>query len=571
MRKFLMLLTACLLLPLTAAADGLSFQTAPEVLRPGKLYEIVVHAPQDGMLTLTLVDAAGTAVYTVYDEYPATTGENKLHWDGLRTDASVMPAGEYRLHVQSNGQEAASAVRIGAPYPILSQVEQSDGAVIDIPVEIRFTASDAGEVTIQLRDNAERTVSHLARLQTAAGENRWQWDGTMNGAPVADGAYALILTLRAQNGTESMPQYTTIQVGEKPVPTEAPAPTAEAPIQSAPESDAAAQLAAGQSGAQAESAAEGITAEWTTAPAGGAASGDTSFSELTSGEAPSDEAGAKSPPYSALQDGTFWSMTPGETDDAVIWDILTQPITVYDGGLDQRDHVYLMENPDGTGAQLAQIHGQSQGLHILSEENEHGYVLAEAFSSYDDKYFPDTDEEKARAFDVKRGYIKAAGLKTIEVQQDMALLIDKKSQRMYLFKDGERVTEFLICTGIIANDKYYYETTPGEFITVSHSGGFYSGKYMYCDMAIRINGGILLHEVPYEPLGDGSKRYTQYEALLGTKASHGCIRIQRQETPEGYNHRWLWENLRHGTPYKVIIWDDLGRVDEPATWQPNPG
>lgn len=276
-----------------------------------------------------------------------------------------------------------------------------------------------------------------------------------------------------------------------------------------------------------------------------------------------------SPPYSRIDSGTFWSMTPGETDDAVIWDILMQPITVYDGGLASDDHAYLMENPDGSGKKVAQIHGQSQGLHVIGEPNEHGYVLAEVFSSYDNKNFVvTTDEERASAFDLKQGYVKAAHLKTMEVRQDMALLIDKLTQRMYLFIDGKRVTEFLISTGkITGDDKYHYDTTTGEFITVTHVGGFEFSKYMYCDMAIRINGGILLHEVPHEVLADKTKKYTQYENELGTMASHGCVRIQRKETPEGYNHRWLWDNLERGAPYKVLVWSEYDRTDTPMTWQ----
>ena len=58
------------------------------------------------------------------------------------------------------------------------------------------------------------------------------------------------------------------------------------------------------------------------------------------------------------------------------------------------------------------------------------------------------------------------------------------------------------------------------------------------------------------------------EGYLGTKQSHGCIRIQRLKNNEGYNHRWLWKNLPLKT--RVIIWDDANRSDSPETWYPNP-
>ena len=44
-----------------------------------------------------------------------------------------------------------------------------------------------------------------------------------------------------------------------------------------------------------------------------------------------------------------------------------------------------------------------------------------------------------------------------------------------------------------------------------------------------------------------------YESL------HGCIRVQRQLTPEGVNAKWLWDHLSRKPYTKVIIWDDLDR------------
>ena len=164
--------------------------------------------------------------------------------------------------------------------------------------------------------------------------------------------------------------------------------------------------------------------------------------------------------------------------------------------------------------------------------------------------------------------MQAKYLKTVEVNQHQGLLIDKLTQRMYLFLDGERVTEFLISTGKITSDeKYHYETIAGEYITISRTGAF-GDEDMYCDMAIRINGGILIHEVPCMIAPDGYYDYDPYEPYLGTKASHACVRVQRELTPEGYNHEWLWDNLELNT--KVLIWDDANRLDTPTTWQPNP-
>lgn len=76
-------------------------------------------------------------------------------------------------------------------------------------------------------------------------------------------------------------------------------------------------------------------------------------------------------------------------------------------------------------------------------------------------------------------------------------------------------------------------------------------------MALRFNGGDMIHEVPHNVRADGSRSYSRWEALLGQKASHGCVRTSREKSPEGLNARWLWDNLKLNT--KVIVWDDNGR------------
>ncbi len=521
--RFCFLLT-CMLIASQALAStaSLTFVEAPGVLRPGKYYTFDVDVPYTGNASLLLLDAPGQPRFTIYAGYPLTAGVNKLGWDGRLADSTVVEEGEYTLRLQmDDGSFIDSPLRIGAPYPMLSHVFQSDLILVDNSIDIDFEASEAGSLTVQVRRILDGTISELDSVKVTKGQNAFTWDGDVGGNRVSDGEYALMMTLRAENGMESMTEYIYITIGDL--------------------------SAYGDVSVTIEDAALPIEAEPTVAP------------QLLS------------PPYTNAEDGTFWSMTPGDLDDSVIWDILMQPITVYDDGkIDAKEHVYLMENPDGTGKKIAQIHGTSHGLHVIGTKNEHGYILVEAFSNYDRSYSPETEEELAHAFDLKRGYIKASGLREIKVQTDMALLIDKLTQRMYLFKDGVRVTEFLISTGTWDSPKdMLFETVPGEFITVSHTGAMPDGN-MTSEMAIRINGGILFHEVPHKTNKDGTFDYSSFEAYLGQKKSHGCIRVQRLKTPEGYNQRWLWENFKRGAPYKVIIWDDKNRLDSPSTWQPNP-
>ena len=50
------------------------------------------------------------------------------------------------------------------------------------------------------------------------------------------------------------------------------------------------------------------------------------------------------------------------------------------------------------------------------------------------------------------------------------------------------------------------------------------------------------------------KDFSIQSALLGTKASHGCVRIQNRPDENGINAYWLWTHLPYHT--KVLILDD---------------
>lgn len=528
---FALVLICGLSLALTALSTPLSFVEAPDVLRPGKFYNIKINTPTPGSATMQLLAQGGQTAYTLFSDYQVLEGENTLRWDGRSIEHTIIEQGEYALRVSlADGTAIDTPLRIGAPYPMLMEIQQSDAVVSDAPVTILFSASEAGTLSVALEPYGSDVRQPLFSQEVAAGQGSFDWNGELNGARAKGGSYALVLTLTALGGMQSMEEYVYISVGTEE--------TQEEEIE--PASEISDELP-----------------------------GDDAPEEEEAPEPEPDVPGI-SAPYSDVNDGSYWSMTPGELDDATIWNIMMQPITVYnDGKIGGAGHVYLMENPDGTGAQVAQIHGLSQGLHVLGEPNEHGYVLAETFSNYDRKYSPETEDEKARAFELKRGYIKASGLRQIDVKTDMALLIDKLTQRMYLFKDGVRVTELLISTGTYEGDDLLFETPPGEFITVEHTGTLVDG-YMESSMAIRINGGVLVHEVPHQVQADGTYTYAKYEPYLGQKQSHGCVRVQRKKNEEGYNQRWIWDNFKKGAPYKVIIWDDLNRADAPTVWRPNP-
>ncbi len=256
-----------------------------------------------------------------------------------------------------------------------------------------------------------------------------------------------------------------------------------------------------------------------------------------------------------------WNLKMGSLQDVdAIWQALISPMTVIEGN--ERHQYKIRKEPRADCEEYTgEVTCLSQGVHIL--EKGETWTLIEAYSS-------SVEGSKVGVFaSCFTGYVETAKLRTQEVSQHVGLVIDKLQQRIFVFQDGKLLSTLLCSTGYPRRDTPFNETPAGEFYAISHTGGFWAGE-LFCDMGIRINDGILLHEVPCtiteEADGTKTRHYETCEMYLGEKASHGCIRIQRVSGTAGVSIKWLWENLpRTGNRAKVIIWDDSGRVLGPAS------
>jgi len=249
----------------------------------------------------------------------------------------------------------------------------------------------------------------------------------------------------------------------------------------------------------------------------------------------------------------FWKLKMGEMNESAIWQVLTQPVTVLRG--EQREQVRAKAEPsEDCETYTGVVTCDSQAVHIL--ERGEKWTLIEAYSSAEEGSSVHVFAEHFT------GYVETARLQEKEVNQEYGIVIDKQQQRLYLFHDGKLFSTLMCSTGFARADTPWHETPAGEFLVVSWTGGFWAGK-LYCDMALRINSGILLHEMPrIERTREDGTTWWDYDTctrFLGEKASHGCIRIQKDPTPEGVNAAWLWNNLPRTPNVKVIIWDDANR------------
>ncbi len=271
-------------------------------------------------------------------------------------------------------------------------------------------------------------------------------------------------------------------------------------------------------------------------------------------------------------DFCYWQMNEGELDEEIVWEILMQPLTVLEGK--QREQIRVRALPEeDCKTFVGVVTCASQGVHVLRKGKE--WTLIEAYSSAEEG---SSVQVWAEHF---QGYVKTSLLKELPVDDEYGLVIDKLQQRLYVYKEGHLYSTLLCSTGYPRADTPFNETPAGEFAIVSWVGAFTSGD-LYCDKGLRINSGIMIHEVPCiitrdEATGAEKRDYSKCERYLGEKASHGCIRVQKELTPERVNAEWLWKNLSRKPVTKVIIWDEIGRElgypedDYPLYYNPKGG
>jgi len=93
------------------------------------------------------------------------------------------------------------------------------------------------------------------------------------------------------------------------------------------------------------------------------------------------------------------------------------------------------------------------------------------------------------------------------------------------------------------------EYTPLGLYTTSN---YYDWRLMvdgtYAQYAIRFNGPILFHSVPYYTKDASDLEWEQFN-LLGSPASLGCVRLAVSDV------KWLYENCPQGTA--VMVYDDV--------------
>ena len=428
------------------------------------------------------------AELTIAEERTVSTGYNSMYWNGT-CEGIPVPEGDWFLTIWMNGQAAETPVTVGRMIPCLIAVTTENETVEEgDTVLISFYTTEGG--TLLLQADGETDPLYWENVAAGTGEAGFQ-------AEMEPGNHELILTLAGEDGTLSEPVRLSLEVLEKEDPNAMPTPE---PL---PEY-------------LREKAENGFTPAHT------------------------------SPRRGEDQTLNYWTLPMDITDEEAVWKVLTAPITVLDNGKKNAEkmQVIIRAQPGEESDGIGMVTCISQGVHVLERGEE--WSLIECYSSS----FHDSPVLNWNT--LVQGYVPTAYLKEVKPNQEMGLVVDKLTQRLYVFRDGKLYSTLLVSTGISNAKQPYNETRSGEFLLVSKVGEFVSDN-LRCAMALRFNDGDLLHEVPYIAY-DYGKDYSVNEPKLGTKASHGCIRVQRQPSPEGVNQRWLWTNYKKNT--RILIWED---------------
>ena len=275
---------------------------------------------------------------------------------------------------------------------------------------------------------------------------------------------------------------------------------------------------------------------------------------------------------------SYWTTPMDITDEETVWNMLMEPITVIDLGVKNKSksqqtkmNLYIYREPDKNSKIVGELTNLSQGVRVIRHLDS-GWSLVECYSSS----FANYPKTKISAWNILvSGYIESKYLKEVQPTDQIALVVDKLTQRVYVFSEGKMLCELLCSTGLVQKNikgKYqpYNETRSGEFLVINMTGSLTSDN-LVCAYAMRFNGGDEIHEVPHVVEKDKTWSYDKAgaEKYLGAKHSHGCIRVQRKTTPEGYNMKWIYRKISDNDlcgKVKIIVWEDWqGRqIDTPS-------
>lgn len=244
-------------------------------------------------------------------------------------------------------------------------------------------------------------------------------------------------------------------------------------------------------------------------------------------------------------DAGYWALD-ASASDAEIWAALTRQMVAAD--VKEGESTYIYDSPLKGRKSIGSVSGLSQGLNVIFKRDD-GWSLVEAYRNEDGAFI--------------RGYISSKKLRTVDPNTSYGIVVDKSTQTLTVYKDGERVGSCAVSTGKPTSKSLSRETPAGEFITVTRRGVTPFASTGFCNYSIRINGNYCLAEIPATKK-KGSD-FSLLEDKLGEKATRGNVCIAHDASSDGgINAQWIWDMTDENKKVKVLIFDDKERSDVPV-------
>lgn len=588
------LLCVCLLMtlaPSAAFAASDERKTRPtikinnkETMRPGVEMEITLTCGKPGFLTARITDGEGAEVAVLCEEAEVSTGQTVLTWDGvLENGENAVTGGKYNLNLFIRDEwgneiksEVVSALKIGEARPSVSDVSFTYNEK-DKKWIITGTASMKGYVVVDLHTAKNLDDRYLvvangyeksqkdAQIKSADQQFTLEWngklaeeeDGKMQYYPLDPGYYALSVYLDDASNVRSEKEIIYVSVGgdkdrtpyltgEEPEgfsTKEETQPAAVKADSSAKADDKVDKDASDDKDEDADSddADEDVSEpEETESAVAGPKESIKGEDGLTLGVVMGEEGlqiGAGVSDVAKQSESSFWTINANSSDEE-IWAALTRTMTSVDE--DERSSVSVLATPESKGRKIAQVNGLTQGLNVVGTVGD--WSIVEVYRNEDSAF--------------TRGYIRTSRLRTVEPDQEYGVTIDKATQTLTVWHNGERIGSVPVSTGFASEKTPDRETPAGEFILATRMGTR-EMQMGFCEYTIRISGDVWIHEIP-TTRRKGSD-FSTMEDVLGEKATRGTIAVAHESSEDGaINMEWIWENLNRKR-VKVLIFDDKER------------
>ncbi len=229
------------------------------------------------------------------------------------------------------------------------------------------------------------------------------------------------------------------------------------------------------------------------------------------------------------------------SDEEAVWAALTAPVIV--GWGEEGNGLRVFSAKDINAPVAGTVSCRTVGVKVIALDCD-GWAKVGVFCQQTGNYIEGFAEEKT--------------LRVIWPNTNCGAVLDKRKQVMTVYRDGKKLGELLVSTGLVRREFPKAETRSGVYLTGTRLGGFNRDGKRY-EYAIRIDGSNLIHQVGY----DLKSRYWDFSAELpelGRPASHGCVRMDpRASSGDSLTAWWVWTHFGRDT--KILITDDAQERD----------